>query len=207
MANPYEVLGVSQNATDEQIKSAYKELARKYHPDNYANNPLSDLAEEKMKEINEAYDAIMAQRKNKTSGSYTKSGSYSGFNANGGSGEFADIRNLIAQNRLEEAQELLDGVDISRRNAEWYFLNGSVLYKRGWYDDAYASFSNACNLDPTNLEYRQALNRMAGARRGQFNNAGYRTNYNNAGGCDCCDVCITLWCADTCCECCGGNLC
>ena len=50
MTDPYQILGVSRNATDEQIKQAYKELARKYHPDNYANNPLSDLAEDKMKE-------------------------------------------------------------------------------------------------------------------------------------------------------------
>lgn len=201
MKDPYEVLGISKNATDEEVKSAYKNLARKYHPDNYANNPLSDLAEEKMKEINEAYDSIMTGRK---SGGSRNSGS-GGFNANGGSGEYADIRSLIAQNRLEQAQELLDGVDISRRNAEWYYLNGSVLYRRGWYDDAYASFSRACNLDPSNLEYRQALNRMAQARQGSFN-GGYRTT-SGASDCDFCSMCSTLWCADTCCECMGGDIC
>ena len=58
MKNPYEILGVSKNATDEEIKKAYRELARKYHPDNYQNNPLADLAEEKMKEINEAYAVL-----------------------------------------------------------------------------------------------------------------------------------------------------
>ena len=62
MNDPYSVLGVSSNASDEEIKRAYRELARKYHPDNYQNNPLADLAEEKMKEINEAYDAITKMR-------------------------------------------------------------------------------------------------------------------------------------------------
>ena len=62
MRDPYSVLGVDQNASDEEIKKAYRELARKYHPDNYQNNPLADLAEEKMKEINEAYDAITKSR-------------------------------------------------------------------------------------------------------------------------------------------------
>lgn len=197
MKDPYEVLGVPKNATDEEVKSAYKKLAAKYHPDNYADNPLSDLAEEKMKEINEAYDTIMSSKRRKHSSG--------GFNSNGGSGEFSDIRSLISQNRLEEAQELLDGVEISQRNAEWYFLNGSVLYRRGWYDDAYASFTNACNLDPTNLEYRQALNRMSSARQGNFNNGGYRTSYGQ-GGCSSCDMCTALCCADQCCECMGGDL-
>lgn len=62
MRDPYTVLGVSSNASDQEIKKAYRELARKYHPDNYVDNPLADLAEEKMKEINEAYEAIQKQR-------------------------------------------------------------------------------------------------------------------------------------------------
>ncbi|MCD8332320.1 MAG: DnaJ domain-containing protein, partial [Oscillospiraceae bacterium] len=62
MSDPYQVLGVKSDASDEEIKRAYRELARKYHPDNYQNNPLADLAEEKMKDINEAYDAIINQR-------------------------------------------------------------------------------------------------------------------------------------------------
>lgn len=68
MNDPYSVLGVSPDASDEEIKKAYRELARKYHPDNYQNNPLADLAEEKMKAINEAYDAITKQRAGRGSG-------------------------------------------------------------------------------------------------------------------------------------------
>ena len=73
MNDPYSVLGVDSNASDEEIKRAYRELARKYHPDNYQNNPLADLAEEKMKEINEAYDAINKMRSGGTSSAYQSS--------------------------------------------------------------------------------------------------------------------------------------
>ena len=197
MTNPYEVLGVGRNATDEEIKNAYKNLARKYHPDNYADNPLSDLAEEKMKEINEAYDAIMEQRRGGSNAG--SGGSYSGSS----SGVFADVRNYINQNRLEEAREILDGVPLSNRNAEWYFLNGMVLYRKGWYDDAFTSVSNACRMDPNNIEYRNALNKINAGRQGNF--GGYNTG-TYGGGCSACDVCQGLICADCCCECMGGDL-
>ena len=61
MKNPYSVLGISDKASVDEVKKAYRELAKKYHPDNYINNPLADLAEEKMKEINEAYDSIIKE--------------------------------------------------------------------------------------------------------------------------------------------------
>ena len=196
MKNPYEVLGVSRNATDEQIKDAYRQLARKYHPDNYSDNPLSDLAGEKMKEINEAYDAIVNER---------RGGSQS---AGGGTGAgresaFPEIRSLIRQNRLEQAQELLDGVPIENRNAEWYFLNGTVLYRHGWFDNAYTSFATASRMEPGNAEYRAAVNNAArGQQSGQYNP--YRTT--DMGACNACNVCQGLVCADCCCECMGGDL-
>ncbi|HHW46285.1 MAG TPA: J domain-containing protein [Clostridiales bacterium] len=192
MKDPYEVLGISRNATDEEIKNAYRELARKYHPDNYADNPLSDLAAEKMQEINEAYDRIMNERRSR--------GSNSGYSY---SSNFADIRSLIEQGKLEEAQELLDGVPINKRDAEWYFLNGSVLYRRGWFDSAYASFATACRMNPSNPEYRAAFNQMQYQRRGY----GYhRGHTGHSDGCSGCDVCAGLICADCCCECLGGDL-
>ena len=79
MSDPYKVLGVSPNATDDEIKTAYRELAKKYHPDNYAESPLADLASEKMKEINEAYDTIMNDRKARANnGGYQQNG-YGGY--------------------------------------------------------------------------------------------------------------------------------
>ena len=196
MKSPYEVLGVSQNATDDEVKAAYRALAKKYHPDNYANNPLQDIAEEKMQEINEAYDAIMNERRG--GGKSNASGGYSAYT----NSKFSNIRTLINQNRLDEAQRSLDAIPISERNAEWYFLNGSVQYRRGWFDNAYSNFSTACNMDPTNGEYRAALNQIQYSRRGG-------NPYNTmpaGGGCTGCDVCQGLICADCCCECMGGDL-
>lgn len=193
MKDPYSVLGVQKNATDEEIKNAYRELARKYHPDNYADNPLSDLAGEKMKEINEAYDAIMNSRKGgkSTSGGYQSAPS-----------DFPEVRSLINQGRLEQAQEVLDGVAPGARNAEWYFLNGTVLYRRGWFDQAYTSFATACRMNPQNPEYRDALNRAQRQSGSQYNP--YRT-YGTSGA-SACDCCQGLICADCCCEMCGGNI-
>lgn len=200
MKDPYAVLGISGDATDEQVKTAYRALAKKYHPDNFADNPLSDLASEKMQEINEAYDTIMSARKK---GGSSASGGYGGFNGSAGSSNFADVRSLISGGRLEEAQELLDGVPPEKRDAEWYFLSGSVLYRRGWFDEAYTCFATACRMNPNNAEYRAALNQIQRQRGGQF--GGYRTS---GGGDDCsaCDVCGGLVCADTCCRCFGGSV-
>ena len=76
--NPYKVLGVSETATDEEIKKAYRELVKKYHPDKYADNPLADVAAEKMKEINAAYEQITKDRKAGRTGGYSQQ-SYGGY--------------------------------------------------------------------------------------------------------------------------------
>ncbi len=200
MRDPYEVLGVKPSATDDEIKQAYRTLARKYHPDNYANNPLADLAEDKMQEINEAYDAIQKMRRDGGSGGYRQSGYAGGY---GGSGDsrYRDIRTMIAQGRLSDAEVVLDGVQSHARDAEWFFLKGSLLYKKGWLDDAYTHFATACRMNPQNMEYRQAYNAVAMGRQ----HGSYRTT---GGGQECtaCDVCNSLICADCCCECMGGDL-
>ena len=199
MNDPYKVLGIQPNATDDEVKAAYREMARKYHPDNYANNPLSELAQEKMQEINEAYDTIIRMRKQGgTGGAGAAYGGYAG-----GNSRFRDIRTMIQTGRILDAEMLLDGVPSDSRDAEWYFLKGSVLYKKGWLEDAYNHFTTANRMDPTNGEYRAAVNQMNAQRQ----NGGYRTvSQQHAGGCTGCDVCSGLICADCCCECFGGDL-
>ena len=196
MKNPYEVLGVPKNASEEQIKDAYRELARKYHPDNYADNPLADLAGEKMKEINDAYDEIMNERRN---GKKRKETGYNYQNS-----DFPEVISLINQGRYEQAQEVLDGIAPGERNAEWYYLNGRVLYQRGWFDQAYTSFATATRMEPSNPEYRNAMHNAQRQSGASYNP--YRPYGNGGGDCNACDMCSSLLCADCCCECMGGDL-
>jgi predicted Zn-dependent protease len=200
MKDPYEILGVPRTASDDEIKTAYRELARKYHPDKYTDNPLSDLAQEKMQEINEAYDTIVRMRQGgqNTAGGYPNGGYRA---PTGGPGRYGDIRRMISQNRIMDAEMLLDGIPAPNRDAEWNFLKGSVLYKKGWLEEAYNHFATACRLDPNNLEYRQAFQRVSQSRQ----TGGYRTADPNGQTCDTCDVCSTLYCMDCCCECMGGD--
>lgn len=199
MKNPYEVLGVSETATDEEIKTAYRNLAKKYHPDNYTDSPLNDLAEEKMKEVNEAYDRICDMRRNGSSAS-SGSGSYGTGNSYR-STSYPDVRQYIMNGRLDDAMELLNGVPAENRDAEWYFLMGMVFSRKGWNDQAYNYFQRAYQMDPSNPEFSAAYNNM-NARR-TYNNPGYNTSDMNMGGCSCCDICAGVLCANCLCNCCG----
>lgn len=193
--DPYKVLGVNPDTSDDDVKRAYRELARKYHPDNYVNNPLADLAETRMKEINEAYDQIMSERTGKGGAQQQNRQSYSGFGGGGTSPLYGQIRGAINAGNLAMAEELLQRSP--QRDAEWYFLMGSVYYKKGWFDEAGRSFAQACNMDPANAEYRNALNmlNMSGGY------GGYRP-MDSAGMCDCC---TQLLCLNCCCSMCGGG--
>lgn len=189
MNDPYAVLGVSPSASDDEIKRAYRELVKKYHPDNYNDNPLADLAEAKMKEVNEAYDTIVKLR---TQGGYqSASGGYGGGQTTyqNRATVFAQVRQLIARNNLSEAEDLLQKAQ--NRTAEWYYLMGSIAYRRGWMDDARQNFWTACNMEPTNFEYRQALNNMGmQATRGSY----------QGGSDDMATLCTTLCCLNCLCN-------
>ena len=210
MKNPYEVLGVPETATDEQVKTAYRELAKKYHPDNYHDSPLADLAEEKMKVINEAYDRICDMRRNGGGANSSSSAGYSGSYGqySGGTNythtSYPDVRNYINAGRLDDALEILNGVSADQRSAEWYFLMGIVFSRKGWSEQAYTYFQEAYRREPNNPEYIAAINNM-NARR-TYNNPGYNTS-GTSSDCSMCDICTGLMCANCLCNMCGGSCC
>ena len=173
MNDPYQILGVSENASDEEIKKAYRELARKYHPDNYHDNPLEDLAQEKMKEINAAYEQITKERASgrRTGGAYGGGsygyGGYQSYGGYGSSQSYSGQSSVLQQARIaintgniSRAEALL--ANYSDHNAEWNFLKGVVCYRRGWMDEALRYYRTAVQMDPGNAEYRQALDYMEG---------------------------------------------
>lgn len=198
----YKVLGVERTASDEEIKAAYRDLAKKYHPDNYAGSPLADLAQEKMKEINEAYDNITRERAAKRE-SAEQNGGYQNYGQSENAQSdlrYADIREFINNKNFYEADVRLNAIPQNERSAEWHYLKGLVFTARGWYFEASRHFTAACDMDPNNAEYRAALDNLKNASEN------YNRGSGEVGGCGACDICSSLICADCCCEACGGDL-
>ena len=198
--DPYKILGVSPSATDAEIKTAYRNLAKKYHPDKYRGHDLEDLASDKLKAINEAYATIQKERQ---AGGGHSGGAYSGFSGSStysGTGPYADIRRAIQMGDLTRADAMLDG--ISSRDAEWHYLKGMVLLRKGWYDGARQHFATANSMAPGNPEYANAYNTLNRSASGYG-----QTFYGgqSGGGSDVCTICSGLLCADCCCECFGGD--
>lgn len=198
MRDPYEVLGVSRGASSEEIKNAYRKLAKQYHPDQYAGSPLAESANKKMQEINEAYDAIISGN----AGSYSNSGYQSSFN----DGVYSNVKAFMAERRFDEAESVLESVSENLRDAQWYYLKGQVNYSRGWTDQAYTYFTIAYKMEPGNPQYRSAYENLSRNRSGGFRTNTQRHNSGRSSDCDGCDLCCGLMCADSCCECCGGDL-
>lgn len=211
MQDPYKILGVDPSASDEEIKKAYRDLARKYHPDRFASNPdMAELANEKMKEVNTAYEEICERRSRSESSAsgngytYGYGNSYNG-NPNSSSSSsdpiYQRIRQNINEGDLYSAESRLLSVTPPERGGEWHFLFGCVLLRKGNYIDAQRHFDTACNIDPSNQEYMSARESL----RNQFSSRNYE--YSRGRGCSVCDVCGFMLCTDCCCDIIGGGCC
>lgn len=210
--DPYRELGVDRNASDEEIKKAYRELVKKYHPDKYADNELKDLASEKLKKINAAYDEIQRMRANKGNQS-NSGGSRSGYGFGGGgygfggggygssgsygtSAKYQQVWARMQAGDLNGAEAMLDAM--YDKDAEWYYVKGTVLMRRGWYDAARQNYQKAVNMDPSNTRYRQAYASASNVGGGYRDFYG-RNGSSGSGADDCCNICAGMMCLDCLC--------
>lgn len=218
MSDPYKVLGVSRDATDEEIKKAYRALSRRYHPDANINNPNKAQAEEKFKEIQQAYNQIMKEKEQGYSqsdygGGY---GGFWGFNGNGYESRKEDMDdntryfqaagNYIRSRHYHEALNVLS--NIKDRSAKWYYY--SAVANRGLGNQVIAMehARTAVNMEPNNMEYAQLLNSLQngtewyGSRQEEY---GYHVY---GGGNMCFRLCLINMFCNLCCGgggfCCGG---
>ena len=182
MMNPYQVLGVSPNSSDDEIKKAYRNLSRKYHPDANINNPNKAQAEERFKEVQQAYDQIM---KEKQSGGYGygsgadyTGGFGSGFGGEGtggyrysyggnrsyrsqaGSPKMQAAASYISNRHYTEALNVLKDIPFAERNARWYYFSAIANQGVGNNIAAKEHAQRAVEMEPSNFEYRQFLQHL-----------------------------------------------
>lgn len=201
--NPYKVLGLTEDAGEEEIKAAYRALAQKYNPEHYEAGPLREEAEARMTELNEAFDALMGAIRTGAPVRGASGGEEpdAGASANG---RYRAIRQLIHSGAVEQALAELNAIQGGGNDAEWNFLVGSAYYYKGWVADALRYFQAACRLAPGNREYEAALHNLQNSAGGAMPGSPY-ANGGNAGaqavGCSCCDMCTAMMCMDMCCSC------
>ena len=200
MFDPYSVLGISRDASDEEIKKAYRKLSRKYHPDANINNPNKAQAEEKFKEVQQAYEQIMKEKEYGTSGNYKSYGGFGGQSQSTYQDEEAIRRqaaaNYIQSRHFQEAMNVLSS--LNQRNGQWYYLSAMANMGLGNNVNAMNDARTAVNMEPDNMQYRMLLQRLEGG------GSWYQEQQNPFGGMpvDGSDYCMKLCLANAACSCC-----
>lgn len=222
MIDPYQVLGISRSASDEEIKKAYRAMSRKYHPDANVNNPNKAEAEEKFKQVQQAYDQIMKEKQQGT-GSYGSYGGYAG-NGYGGFGDFGGgsyggfygngqssyreentrlqaAANYIRNRYYREAMNVLNDIPLSERQGRWYYYSAAANQGLGNTATALEHIRRAVELEPSNIQYRQFQEHLEyGGTWYTTMGHGYDRPYSSGG-----DWCLKMLCLNMFCNwcCCG----
>ena len=190
MKSPYDILGVPANASEEEIKKAYRNLSRKYHPDANVNNPNKEQAEERFKEVQQAYQAIMDEREGKTSGYGGAGNAYGGFGGFGNFGGFGSEQRTSSygdskeDSYLNAAMNYIRGgdyssalrvlSDIDNRTGRWYYISAIANQGIGNQATALEHIQIAMRMEPNNMEYQQFYQVMQnGGTWYQSRGAGY----------------------------------
>ncbi|MCR4422166.1 MAG: DnaJ domain-containing protein [Exilispira sp.] len=185
--DPYEILGLSRNASMDEIKARYRELVKKYHPDKHQGNPLADLAEERFKEIQQAYDDIINNRAS-SSQNYENNYSSSSYTYNV---DYENIISLIQNGRYSLANQKLDQIN-DRNSGLWNYLKSIVCANMGDLQNAMNYIQIAISIEPNNINYQKF--------RDQLINYNSRPYYSQAqtGSTSSCLDCLTCLCCFNC---------
>lgn len=234
MKDPYSVLGISRDASDEEIKKAYRAMSRKYHPDANVGASNLDQIEGKFKEIQQAYQQIMKEREAAKNGySYSESGAsgyggdqggygnygnYGGFGGFGagsygyGEGSRADSQYQSYLNaaanyiRSGHYKEALNVLDnIPERSALWYFYSASANSGLGNNVIALDHARKAVELEPNNMQYRMMLSQMESGGSWYNTMSGGYGRPSYSGGNLCLRYALMMLLCNCCCG--GGGMC
>lgn len=211
MTDPYKTLGVDYKADEQQLKNAYKKMVKKYHPDRYHDPEEIEKANEKMTEINAAYDRIMEDRRlgvspmkyaqqtaaeerrkkererrasqfrRYSAADYARYDQNVSQDADFGT-DYKSIRSAVDSGDLISADEKLGAVPESIRTAEWHYLKGMIYIKRGWLNEAYHSVRKATQMSPGNPEYAETFQQMNRARSGYMTGSSKSKKSSGGGG-------------------------
>lgn len=208
MMDPYQVLGVSRNASDDEIKKAYRNLSRKYHPDANVNNPNKEQAEERFKQVQQAYDMIMKQKTSGADSSYgygdpfgfgARRGTYNSGTTDPNEQHLQAAANYISNGYYAQAINVLNSIPFAERRGRWYYFAALAYSGQGDTATATSYINRAVELEPGNMEYRQMKEYMENGGNWYSNRAGaYGDAYTGAGG----SWCMSMLLANLLCHCC-----
>jgi len=192
MTDPYQVLGISRDASDEEIKKAYRKLSRMYHPDANVNNPNKAQAEEKFKQVQEAYNQIMHQKQQGFdpfgSGAYGNGAYGNGAYESEADSHLQAAANYIANRYYKEAETVLQDIPVSERKGRWYYYSAASSLGLGKQAEALSYIQTAIQYEPSNMEYRRMLEYIQGGGSWYTGQSGnYERQYDMGGsGCGWC---------------------
>ncbi len=196
MKENYKILGVSENATDEEVQAAYERLRDKYREERFLEGERGNEAAKQLTKVETAYAEIKSVRKQKID---VERNEY----------DFSEVESLIKAGNISAAQEKLD--DFNDRNAEWHYLQSVIFYKKNWTNESKKQLEISMNMEPSNAKYSEAYRKLKEkieftekqfkSGNADFSGEQTRDSETQMGG-GFVDFCTTLCCMNLCLNCC-----